>query len=44
MYFQLFLEEVRPTPLITRNRDEIRHFAKEHGGNAVIRPPWHRTF
>jgi len=30
MYFQLFPEEVRPATLITRDRDEIHNFAKEH--------------
>ena len=29
MYFQLFPEEVRPRTLITRDRDEIKHFAKK---------------
>ena len=38
MYFQLFPEEVRPATLITRDRNEIRHFAKEHGGDLVIKP------
>jgi len=38
MYFQLFPEEVRPATLITRDRDEIRAFAKEHGGDVVIKP------
>ena len=38
MYFQLFPEEVRPATLITRDRDEIRAFAKEHGGDIVIKP------
>jgi glutathione synthase len=38
MYFQLFPEEVRPHTLITRDRDEIRSFAKEHGGDVVIKP------
>ena len=28
MYFQLFPEEVRPATLITRDRNEIRHFAQ----------------
>ena len=37
MYFQLFPEEVRPRTLITRDRDEIKHFAKEHG-KMVIKP------
>jgi glutathione synthase len=38
MYFQLFPEEVRPATLITRDRDEIKAFAKEHGGDLVIKP------
>lgn len=38
MYFQLFPEEVRPETLITRDRAEIKHFAKEHGGDIVIKP------
>jgi len=38
MYFQLFPEEVRPATLITRDRDEIRNFAKEHEGDIVIKP------
>ncbi len=38
MYFQLFPEEVRPATLITRDRDEIRAFAKECGGDIVIKP------
>jgi glutathione synthase len=38
MYFQLFPEEVRPATLITRDRDEIRAFAKEHGQDIVIKP------
>jgi glutathione synthase len=38
MYFQLFPEEVRPATLITRDRDEIKQFAKEHGGDVVIKP------
>ncbi|MHC4403550.1 MAG: glutathione synthase [Planctomycetota bacterium] len=38
MYFQLFPEEVRPATLITRDRDEIRTFAKEYGGDIVIKP------
>ncbi len=38
MYFQLFPEEVRPATLITRDRDEIKHFAREHGGDVVIKP------
>lgn len=38
MYFQLFPEEVRPRTIITRNRSEIRKFAKEEGGNIVLKP------
>ena len=38
MYFQLFPEEVRPATLITRDREEIRAFAREHGGDVVIKP------
>jgi len=37
MYFQHFPEEVRPRTLITRSREEIRHFAKEIG-TIVIKP------
>ena len=38
MYFQLFPEEVRPRTLITRDRDEIKAFAREQGGNIVLKP------
>lgn len=38
MYFQTFPEEVRPTTLITRNKDEIRQFAKDQGGTIVLKP------
>jgi glutathione synthase len=38
MYFQLFPEEVRPATLITRDRNDIRNFAREHGGDVVIKP------
>ena len=37
MYFQLFPEEVRPRTLITRDRDEIRAFAKDEG-RVVLKP------
>ncbi len=37
MYFQLFPEEVRPRTLITRDRDEIKAFAREEG-TIVIKP------
>jgi glutathione synthase len=38
MYFQLFPEEVRPQTMITRDLNEIKYFAKEHGGNIVLKP------
>ena len=38
MYFQGFPEEVRPATIITRDRKEVRAFAKEHGGNIVLKP------
>lgn len=38
MYFQHFPEEVRPRALITRDRDEIRAFAREEKGNIVLKP------
>jgi len=38
MYFQLFPEEVRPATLITRDRQEIKAFARELGGRIVIKP------
>ena len=38
MYFQLFPEEVRPRTLITRDRDEIKDFAKEEAGPVVLKP------
>jgi glutathione synthase len=38
MYFQHFPEEVRPPTIITRDRDEIKQFAKEQGGNIVLKP------
>ncbi len=37
MYFQLFPEDVRPRTLITRDRDEIKHFANEER-KIVIKP------
>ncbi len=37
MYFQLFPEEVRPRTLITRDRDELKAFAKEEG-RCVLKP------
>ncbi|MDJ0956975.1 MAG: glutathione synthetase [Arenicellales bacterium] len=38
MYFQLFPEEVRPKTLISQNRDDIRAFIKEMGGNIILKP------
>ena len=38
MYFQLFPEEVRPKTLITRDRDEIKAFAKDLAGAIVLKP------
>ncbi|MDA0206335.1 MAG: glutathione synthase [Acidobacteria bacterium] len=38
MYFQLFPEEVRPKTLISRNRDELKSFVKDQGGQAVLKP------
>ena len=37
MYFQLFPEEVRPRTLITRDRDEIKAFARQEG-RCVLKP------
>jgi glutathione synthase len=38
MYFQLFPEEVRPPTLISRDRQEIRAFARDLGGTIVLKP------
>jgi glutathione synthase len=38
MYFQDFPEEVRPRTLITRDREEIRAFARDEGGPIVLKP------
>lgn len=38
MYFQGFPEEVRPATLITRDRNEVRAFAKAYNGNVVLKP------
>jgi glutathione synthase len=37
MYFQLFPEEVRPRTLITRDREEIKAFARDEG-TIVLKP------
>ena len=38
MYFELFPEEVRPKTLITRDREDVKAFVREMGGNAVLKP------
>lgn len=38
LYFQDFPEEVRPRTLITRDRDDIREFAREQAGPIVLKP------
>lgn len=38
MYFQSFPEEVRPRTIITRERNEVKKFAQEEGGNIVLKP------
>jgi glutathione synthase len=38
MYLQEFPEEVRPRTIITRDRGEIRRFAKDEGGPIVLKP------
>jgi glutathione synthase len=38
MYFQLYPEEIRPKTLISRNREEIRKFAKNHNDDIIIKP------
>lgn len=38
MYFQSYPERVRPRTLISRDRDEIKSFAKEHSGKIVLKP------
>ncbi len=38
MYFQTYPEEVRPRTLISRDRDDIKAFAQEEGGNIVLKP------
>jgi glutathione synthase len=37
-YFQHFPEQVRPRTCISRDRDEIKAFVAEQGGQAVIKP------
>lgn len=38
MYLQSFPEEVRPPTLISRDKAEIKAFAKEVGGSVVLKP------
>ncbi|MBF0381600.1 MAG: glutathione synthase [Magnetococcales bacterium] len=38
MYLESFPEEVRPKTLVSRDKAEIRSFAKELGGNVVLKP------
>jgi glutathione synthase len=38
LYFQYFPEEVRPKTLITRDKDEIKRFAKDQKGKIVLKP------
>ncbi|MEW6472392.1 MAG: glutathione synthase [Actinomycetota bacterium] len=38
LYLHHFPLEVRPKTLITRDHDEVRRFAHDHGGRAVIKP------
>lgn len=38
LYFQVFPEEVRPSSLITRDRDEIREFVEAHKEGSVLKP------
>jgi len=38
MYFQDFPEDVRPRTLITRNREDVKAFARQEGGRIVLKP------
>lgn len=38
MYLQTFPREVRPRTLITRNREEIKHFIADQNGWGVLKP------
>ena len=38
LYFQSFPEEVRAETLITRNADDVKAFAKAHGGSVILKP------
>ena len=38
LYFQSFPREVRAETVITRHADDIRQFAKKHGGEVILKP------
>lgn len=38
LYFQHFPADVRPKTLITRDREEIREFYREHHGSVILKP------
>jgi len=38
MYLQYFPEEIRPKAIISRDPDEIKHFIRQQGGYAVLKP------
>jgi len=38
LYFQSFPEEVRAETLITRNADDVKAFARAHGGHVILKP------
>lgn len=38
LYFQSFPEAARAETLITRNPDDVKAFAKAHGGNVILKP------
>lgn len=38
LYFQHFPADVRPKTLITRDREEVRDFYREHKGSIVLKP------
>ena len=38
LYFQSFPVEARAETLITKHSDDIKEFAKQHGGNIILKP------
>ena len=38
LYFQSFPGEARAETLITKHADDIKAFAKAHGGNIILKP------